>query len=76
MPETDLEATLLVAQRARKTVESTDISIGQDKILHITASFGVTVFSPKDGDTLDSAIIRADHALYYAKTNGRNQVAS
>lgn len=76
LPETDLEATLAVAERARKTVEGTDIPIGGGQTIHITASFGVAVFSPKDGDTIDSAIIRADHALYGAKTGGRNRVAS
>ncbi len=76
LPETDLEAALSVAERARKTVEGTEIPAGEGKNLRITASFGVALFSPRDGDTIDSAIIRADHALYRAKTGGRNRVES
>jgi len=41
---------------------------------HITGSFGVASF--KTEDTLDMLINRADQALYNAKQQGRNRVAS
>ncbi len=39
----------------------------------ITASFGVATFDRRTG-TIDEAIVRADAALYAAKSKGRNQV--
>lgn len=38
----------------------------------VTASFGVTQYTPED--TQESAIIRADKAMYQAKQNGKNKV--
>lgn len=40
----------------------------------ITASIGVAMF-PQDGDTFDTLYTKADHAMYEAKRNGRNQYA-
>ncbi len=39
-----------------------------------TASFGVTAL--KTGDDIQAMVSRADHALYQAKSNGRNRVES
>jgi diguanylate cyclase (GGDEF)-like protein len=41
---------------------------------HITVSIGIAVY-PADGTTSAELISRADAALYYAKKNGKNQVA-
>jgi diguanylate cyclase (GGDEF)-like protein/PAS domain S-box-containing protein len=43
--------------------------------LRITVSMGVAAF-PLHGQTGDDVLIRADRALYQAKQNGRNQVAT
>ena len=40
----------------------------------LSASFGVAGFAP--GETLQSALVHADRALYRAKDEGRNRVAS
>ncbi len=40
----------------------------------VTASLGLTTFRP--GDTVESLIDRADHAMYAAKTAGRNRVVA
>ena len=40
----------------------------------ITVSIGLTSFSKTD--SLNSAFIRSDEALYLAKTQGRNQVVA
>ncbi|NHN33994.1 sensor domain-containing protein [Paenibacillus agricola] len=41
--------------------------------LHISASIGISR-SPENGSTVDSLFKHADTALYYAKSQGRNQV--
>jgi len=75
LPETDLEIVKQVAERTRKMVEQMEVPLGEGKpAIKITASFGVATLAPDIGDSIDSAIIRADHALYRAKTSGRNKV--
>ncbi len=75
LPETDLEITRQVAERTRKMVEAMEVSLGEGKpTIKITASFGVAVLTPEIADSIDSAIIRADHAVYRAKTSGRNKI--
>lgn len=68
MPEVGLEQAIKNAERLRLTIERHDFGeAGQ-----VTASFGIT-FS-MEGDTQEDLIKRADHCLYQAKENGRNQV--
>lgn len=55
-----------IADSIRKNI---DISIFES-LLHVTCSFGVTQVFPSD--TLESAVDRADTALYQAKSNGKN----
>lgn len=60
-----------VAQRLRKAIESTEISITNLNLkLHKTVSIGLAKLSRKD--SLQSIIGKADKALYKAKEGGRN----
>jgi diguanylate cyclase (GGDEF)-like protein len=70
LPHTDLEGARLVAEKLRKALE--DLSIEELKGEKITASFGVTQIVP--GETIESAVLRADKALYRAKELGKNRV--
>ncbi len=45
----------------------------EEKILHLSASIGVT-FYPNDAVDVDNLLINADQAMYQAKNNGRNQI--
>ncbi|MBU1068640.1 diguanylate cyclase [Myxococcota bacterium] len=75
LPETDIEIAKQVAERTRKMVEAMEVPHVEGKPpLKITASFGVAILEPDISDSIDSAIIRADHALYRAKTSGRNKI--
>jgi len=75
LQETDVKGALLLAERLRKTVEELEIEGPHGEILRVTASFGVSMLSPKDPDC-HAALKRADDALYEAKSTGRNRVCS
>jgi diguanylate cyclase (GGDEF)-like protein len=66
-----LDAALVTAERIRKVIEDMEIYI-DDHILKTTVSSGVAVFEAED--TFETALRRADRALYAAKVAGRNRV--
>ncbi len=71
LSETNINGAKIIAERIRKSIESHTISYGM-KILKLTASLGIS--SLRENDSTDSIIKRADHAMYHAKENGRNQI--
>ncbi len=73
LPHTKLSGALVVAERIRKTVETTPIRYNETDDLFITVSIGLAEANPK-AHNLDSVINCADEALYRAKRNGRNRV--
>ena len=70
--ETDVEHAMPIAQRLKQLVEIHPIR-AYDELLTQTVSVGVAGF-PKDAQTLETLIERADQALYAAKRAGRNRV--
>jgi two-component system, cell cycle response regulator len=73
MPGADLQAAFQAAERLRKAVEAEPFKLGAGQgNAPITISAGVTQLYK--GDTHESALIRADQALYNAKNAGRNCV--
>ena len=72
--ETDVEHAMPITQRLRQLVELHPIR-AYDELLTQTISIGVAAF-PKDAQTLEALIERADQALYHAKRTGRNRVAT
>ena len=72
LPETDVRAALVVAEKIRKTIEKIEF-VYKTKIVRVTISIGVT--QVKDGDTVYGDVFdRADTAVYKAKAMGRNRV--
>ena len=71
LPETNLRGAREVAERLRKQVARTQITIAQGKI-SITISLGVSIVSP-ECNSLTQLIEASDKALYAAKEGGRNQ---
>lgn len=70
MPETDSQTAFSVLEKVREAIANAAFNY-KEQPLTITVSIGVTEF--KTNDTLESAFERADHALYAAKSAGRNR---
>lgn len=76
LPETNLDHGIAVAESLRRSLAGKEvINRSNGELLgKITMSVGVAQFYA--GEAIDQLIERADAALYTAKHNGRNQVAS
>lgn len=74
LPETSMAETLEVAERLRAKFSAAPVTYAATDI-KVTASFGATVFSEMDAN-FETALKRADGALYEAKGSGRNRVVS
>lgn len=74
LPETTADGAMQFAERLRRKIAETAIPAGTAAIA-ITLSIGISRFC-QDDRTTDEILARADSALYLAKENGRNRVAS
>ncbi|WP_074652392.1 GGDEF domain-containing protein [Terriglobus roseus] len=73
LPRASVDAAELVGERIRRNIEE-PIKLrirGEDKVLRITVSLGVTSYRGGE-DTIEDMFDRADRALYEAKAAGRN----
>ncbi|MCP3471101.1 diguanylate cyclase [Bradyrhizobium sp. CCGUVB1N3] len=73
MPETSGEAAMRMLDRLRLIVAELDWSAFAPG-MHVTISAGVAAL--RDNDNADSFLARADSALYSAKAQGRNRIAT
>ena len=73
LPETDLAAAQIVAEKCRLAV-SAQKSVSAQCQRAVTITLGVSLIYP--GDTPEAAIARADAALYQGKARGRNRVVA
>jgi diguanylate cyclase (GGDEF)-like protein/PAS domain S-box-containing protein len=74
LPQQDHDTALISAERIRQTIEEHPIHT-KNYTLNITVSLGVATL-PDHGNTPDDLIRQADRAMYRAKREGRNRVAS
>jgi diguanylate cyclase (GGDEF)-like protein len=72
LPETDMLAAAVFAERLRQKVAGTSVILDQQRV-SITVSIGIALMSPHDIRP-DQVLQRADEALYRAKTLGRNRI--
>ncbi len=75
LPQTGLREAYGAAERLRKAIEQTALPLGSGQMLRLTVSIGVCAFTSQNV-TVGDLLKAADDALYTAKHNGRNQVAS
>ncbi len=73
LPNTDLGASIPVAERLRQLIAETPMPVGQRQ-LQLTASLGIDTFHAGQEANPEELVQRADHYLYQAKQEGRNQV--
>jgi diguanylate cyclase (GGDEF)-like protein len=76
LPNTGVEGAVQAAERLCRSFACQGIPYG-DHAIHLTASIGLTCFSPAHAgspSSFDTILIEADKALYQAKNKGRNQV--
>ncbi|MGE6413922.1 sensor domain-containing diguanylate cyclase [Planococcus kocurii] len=67
-PDTQIDDAIKLSSKLREQFERYHFQAVERK----TCSFGVTAYM--EGDTLNTMVSRADHALYQAKDKGRNRV--
>jgi diguanylate cyclase (GGDEF)-like protein len=71
LPGTDLAGAVQVAERLRESIKQAPV-ITSGASHAMTVSIGVVLIDPNE--TLTAALARADHALYAAKSAGRDRV--
>lgn len=73
LPETNSKHALRPAERLREFIKEIEFYDNEKRVFNITISVGISEFSIFD-KTNEELIKRADEALYYAKSNGRDRV--
>ena len=70
------EAAVLLAERVRAAIASKPFVAVNGQPFCVTASFGLATAKAREIHDMDAFFQLADHALYQAKTGGRNQVST
>ena len=73
--KTNAEGAKIIAERIRQQIEKTSISYN-GRLIGTTVSIGIATHHPGKKEHLNDLFERADTALYQAKANGRNCIAS
>ena len=71
LPDTPPDHARMFAERLRKRLAERQIKIDKTKTISVTASLGISILGASD--TAKELCANADHALYQAKRDGRNQ---
>ena len=74
LPETSLDNAVLIAEKIRKHMSESIVSIAGEESFGITVSIGISKVDVLVESNIEAALNRADNALYEAKNFGRNRV--
>ncbi len=72
LPETSCSGATGVANRIRRSIESTPLPTRDQKV-SFTVSIGIACY-PDHGNSLEVIMERADQAMYVSKTEGKNRI--
>lgn len=75
IPDADMAKSYALLDRIRVTIEKAAISNISAGAGTLTASFGFTQYDPKKPADLKKLFSRADKALYFAKSRGKNRIS-
>ena len=70
LPQTGMDGAMHIAERIRSEVAGTSLQVS-GQVVKVSLTLGVAMLKP--GEAVDSAISRADKALYAGKAAGRNR---
>lgn len=73
LPNTSLSQAVNSATRIKENIANNIFTTIKTNNIHVTASFGVCQWQ---GEPLNELLIKVDKALYQAKENGRDQIAT
>jgi diguanylate cyclase (GGDEF)-like protein len=73
LPETASVGALATAERIRETIAANPIRLPSGQTVNLTVSIGVASY-PEDAESVETLIDATDHAMYTAKSSGRNRV--
>ena len=74
LPNTSLDSAVALSEQIRKSIQESVINIKDKESLQITVSIGVSKVDVLNEPNIETALYRADNALYEAKDRGRNRV--
>lgn len=74
LPNTNTTEAQACAERIRQGIEKHSVNLGDELTLNVTVSLGIAELDIMANEAIESAVDRADKALYKAKTLGRNRV--
>ena len=74
LPEMTAADAVVVAERIRKSIAATTITLQEAQTVTIAISIGVAAF-PENANSENTLVAAADQALYAAKAAGRNRVS-
>jgi diguanylate cyclase (GGDEF)-like protein len=75
LPHTDLREAVATGEKIRRAVAELAIDDGHGRSVEVTCSIGAASVTRQDKDP-EPVLLRADRALYRAKQEGRNRVAT
>ncbi|MES2091254.1 MAG: GGDEF domain-containing protein, partial [Pseudomonadota bacterium] len=70
-PQSSTDQAMVGLERLRRVF--TEIK-GSDSVPDLRASFSAGLSTPRDGESIEATLARADNALYEAKRSGRNRI--